>query len=133
MTATTTNGVDRPRRKKGEFEAAISRAFIHLEKEYTGRGPVETRTYLLDDMVLVRLSGVLTPVEQKLAQAEQRGSYLIKQARLELTNVKRPQIETLIRELLGVGIRSLHTDISTRTGERVVVLSLDGRPVIPDE
>lgn len=123
---------DRPR-TRGELEAAISRAFIHLEKEYTGRGPMETRTFLIEDLVLVRLKGVLTPAEIKLAGAEQRGAYLIKQARLELTNVKRPQLEALVAEMLGVGLRSVHTDISTRTGERIVVLSLDRRPVVASE
>ena len=115
-------------RTRGELEAAISRAFIQLEKECTGRGPLETRTFLLEDMVLVRLKGVLTPAELKLAGAEQRGAYLIKQTRLELTNVKRQQVEALVAEFLGVGLRSLHTDTCTRTGERVVVLSLDRRP-----
>ena len=32
-----------------------------------GRGPLSVKTYLLDDMALVRLQGVLTAAEQKLA------------------------------------------------------------------
>jgi uncharacterized protein YbcI len=131
MSDSTCNGAGAAPRRKGELEAAISRAFIQLEKECTGRGPVETHTFLLDDMIVVRLRGVLTPAEQKLSQVEQRGPYLIKQARAELTNVKRDRLETLVQDLLGVGIRSLHTDISTRTGEGVVVLSLNGRPALP--
>jgi uncharacterized protein YbcI len=125
-----TNG--RPR-TRGELEAAISRAFIQLEKEYTGRGPLETRAFIIEDMVLVRLKGMLTPAEIKLAGAEQRGAYLIKQARQELTNVKRPQLEALVADLLGVGLRSIHADISTRTGERVMVLSLDQRPLLAND
>lgn len=120
-------------RTRGELEAAISRAMIKLEKECTGRGPLETRTFLIEDLVLVRLKGVLTPAEIKLAEAEQRGAYLIKQTRIELTNIKRPQLEAMLAELLGVGLRSLHTDISTRTGERVVVMSLDRRPELSNE
>lgn len=125
-----TNG--RPR-TRGELEAAISRAFIQMEKECTGRGPTETRTFLIEDLVVVRLKGVLTPVEIKLTCADQRGAYLIKQARQELTNVKRPQVEALIAELLGVQVKSLHTDICTRTGERVVVMSLEQRPELASE
>lgn len=120
-------------RTRGELEAAISRAFIQMEKECTGRGPTETRAFLIEDIVLVRLRGVLTPAETMLAEAEQRGAYLIKQARTELTNGKRPQLEALVAELLGVKLRSLHTDISTRTGERVVVMSLDRRPELPTD
>jgi uncharacterized protein YbcI len=120
-------------RTRGELEAALTRAFIQLEKTYMGRGPEETRTWLIDDLVLVRLRGVLTPAELKLAEAEERGAYLIKQSRQELTRVKGKELEAIVRELLGVGIRSLHTDISTRTGERVVVLSLTGRPTVAEE
>lgn len=115
-------------RSRGEVEAAISRAFILMEKECTGRGPTETRTFLIEDMLLVRLRGVLTPAEIKLTGADQRGAYLIKQTRLELMNVKRPQLEAVIQELLGVQLRSLYTDICTQTGERVVVIGLDQRP-----
>lgn len=122
-----TNGAPRPR-SRGALEAALSKAFIQMEKECTGRGPTETRTFLIEDLVLVRLKGVLTPAELKLAGAEQRGAYLIKQTRQELTNVKRPQLEALVADLLGAELRCVHTDISTRTGERVVVMSLDRRP-----
>ena len=75
--------------------------------------------------------GARMPQCRECAGAEQRGAYLIKQTRLELTNVKRPQLEALVTGLLGVGLRSLHTDICTRTGERVVVMSLDRRPELP--
>ncbi|MBY0523034.1 MAG: DUF2294 domain-containing protein [Gemmataceae bacterium] len=129
----STASTNRRPRTRGELEAAISRAFIQMEKECTGRGPLETRTFLIEDLVLVRLRGVLTPAEIKLASAEHRGAYLIKQTRLELTNVKRPQLEALVAELLGVKLRSLHTDISTRTGERVIVMSLDRRPELSND
>ena len=75
-----------PRRSKGELEAEISQSVIRFKKEYMGRGPLTVRTYLIDDMVLVRLQGVLTAAEQKLAEVEERsrGRDLIKQMRLEL-------------------------------------------------
>jgi len=120
-------------RTRGELEAAISRAFMQLEKEYTGRGPTETRTFLIEDILLVRLKGVMTPAEIKLTAADSRGASLIKQTRMELTNIKRPQLETLIRDLLGVQLRSVYTDICTQTGERVVVMSLDRHPELPGE
>ncbi|MCK5327596.1 MAG: DUF2294 domain-containing protein, partial [Candidatus Latescibacteria bacterium] len=55
---------------QGQIEAEISEAIINFEKEYMGRGPEETKTYLIDDMVLVRLQGVLTPAEKQLAKAD---------------------------------------------------------------
>lgn len=117
-------------KSKRELEAEISQAIIRFEKEYMGRGPLETKTYLLEDMVLVRLKGVLTPTEIKLAEGEnsQRGRYLLKQTRQELLNRGRPLLELTIADILGVGVKSLHTDISTKTGERIIVFTLAGRP-----
>lgn len=115
---------------KGELEAEIGQAVIRFEKEYMGRGPLAVRTYLIDDMILVRLQGVLTPAEQKLAQVEERsrGRDLIKRVRLELIEHGRPLLEPVLKEILGVGVVSLHTDISTRTGESILLFTLATRP-----
>jgi uncharacterized protein YbcI len=113
-----------------DLEAEISQAVIRFEKEFMGRGPLETKTYLLDDLVVVRLKGVLTPTEIKLAQAgdAQRGRYLLKQVRQELLDRGRPLLAAAIQDILGATVKSLHTDISTKTGERIIVFTLDGRP-----
>ncbi len=113
---------------RGQVEAEISEAIIKFEKEYMGRGPEETKTYLVDDMVLVRLRGVLTPAEKKLASIEVggQGRNLIKQVRTELVEKARPLLEAIIMDVTGCKVRSLHTDISTRTGERIVIFTLDG-------
>lgn len=119
------------RKSIGELESEISQAFVRFEKEYMGRGPLETKTYILGDLILIRLKGVLTQSEMKLAETtdRQRGRFLLKQVRQELLDHARPVIENIIREILGVEIRSLHTDISTKTGERIIVLTLDVDPV----
>lgn len=115
---------------KGELESEISQAIIRFEKEYMGRGPLETRTYLIEDMVLVRLKNVLIPAEYKLAEVEQRqrGRQLIKQVRQELIEHGRPLLNEIIHNILHVNVKSLHTDISTRTGERIIVFTLEERP-----
>ena len=117
-------------RTRGEAEADVSRAVVRFEKEYLGRGPLETRTYIIDDLVIVRLRKVLTQAEIKLAQSADpgRGRDLIKQLRQELIERGRDMLEADVREVVGVGIRSLHTDISTVTGERVIVFTLDEVP-----
>jgi uncharacterized protein YbcI len=116
---------------KGELEAEISQAVIRFEKEYMGRGPLETRTHLVEDLVLVRLKGVLTPAEHKLAAAPDtaRGRDLIKQVRQQLIESGGPLLHAVVKDILGVGVRSMHTDISTRTGERVIVFTLEARPI----
>lgn len=116
----------------GELESAISKAIIRFEKDYMGRGPVETKTYLIDDMVFVRLKGVLTTGEIKLANSDNgnRGRYLLKQVRQELLDRGRPLLEAIIKDIIGVKVKSLHTDISTKNGERVIIFVLDEKPEI---
>lgn len=114
---------------RSDLETQIGRALIHFEKEYMGRGPLETRTYLLDDLILVRFKGVLTPAERKLSESQSdRSSYLLKQVRNELLSSGRPIIEAAVRDILGVQVQSIHTDISTKTGERVIVITLQQKP-----
>ncbi|MGF1580481.1 MAG: DUF2294 domain-containing protein [Gemmataceae bacterium] len=119
-------------KKQRELEADISQAIIQFEKEYMGRGPLEAKTFIIDDLVLVRLKGVLTPAERKLAleQSEKRGRELIKQVRQELIEQGRPLLEAVIRDVLGLGVLSLHTDISTKTGERIIVFTLEQAPTL---
>jgi uncharacterized protein YbcI len=109
---------------RGELEAEFTKAMIRLEKEYLGRGPLDARTFLVDDMVVVRLRGVLTQAEQKLAEAPQ-GSTLIKETRRQLFETSRPLLQAIAREILGCGVKSFHSDISTKSNERIVVLTLD--------
>jgi uncharacterized protein YbcI len=109
---------------QGELEAEFTKAIIKLEKEYLGRGPLDARTFFIDDMILVRLRGVLTQAEKKLAETE-HGRNLIKETRHQLFETSRPLLQTLVKEILGYDIRSFHSDISTKTGERIVVITVD--------
>jgi uncharacterized protein YbcI len=115
---------------KGQLETEICEAVIKFEKEYMGRGPLETKAYIIDDMVLVRLKNVLTQAELKLADTAQLkdGRELIKRVRIALLEQGRPLLEAEVERILNVKARSLHTDISTITGERVILFSLAGRP-----
>ncbi|MHC4324262.1 MAG: Na-translocating system protein MpsC family protein [Planctomycetota bacterium] len=114
-------------KSKGQLEADISEALIKFEKEYMGRGPEQTKTYIISDMIVIRLQRVLTPAEQQLAGAsdEMRGLTLIKQVRTELLEKARPLLEQIIQDLTGTRVKSLHTDISTVSGERVIIFTLD--------
>ena len=113
-----------PNKTRGELEAEFTRAIITFEKDYLGRGPVEARTFFIQDLILVRLRGILTPAEVKLAE-NREGQVLVKESRRQLFETSRPLLEALVLELTGCGVVSLHTDMSTRTGERVVVLTVD--------
>jgi uncharacterized protein YbcI len=108
------------------MEAEICEAVIKFEKEFMGRGPLETKAYIIDDMVLLRLRNVLTQAELKLADARdsKEGRELIKRIRITLLEQGRPLLEAAIEKIVGVKVRSLHTDISTVTGERVILFSM---------
>ncbi|MFH1665523.1 MAG: DUF2294 domain-containing protein [Candidatus Omnitrophota bacterium] len=112
-----------PESTRGQLEARISEAMIKFEKDYMGRGPEEAKTYILEDMVLVRLKGVLTPAEEHLSKSAE-GADLIKRTRVQLLEDSRDLLEKLILEITGCPIKSLHTDISTKTGERIVIFIL---------
>lgn len=116
---------------QGTLEAQISEAVIKFEKEYMGRGPLETKTYIIDDMVLVRLKGALTQAEHQLAKSAEntKGRDLIKQVRVELIEKGRPLLEAVIESITKAKVKSLHTDISTATGERIILFTLN-KPLI---
>ena len=111
-------------RTKGQAEAAFSQAMVQFEKEYFGRGPLDAKTFFMRDMILVRLRGVLTLAEQTLAES-QEGRSLVKETRSRLFESARPLLENMVRSVTGCQMISLHTDMSTRTGERIIVLIVD--------
>lgn len=110
-------------KKIGQIESEICDAIIKFEKEHLGRGPKEGKVFILGDIVLVRLKGVLTPAEERLSKTAE-GSTLIKKVRMSLIESSRPLLESLIAGITGNKVISLHTDISTKTGERVIIFVL---------
>ena len=115
---------------QGEIEAAICEGVTRFEQEYMGRGPKDVRAHLIGDFLVVRLQGVLTAAEQQLVKVLQpeKGRDLLKQVRTQLIEMARPVLETMVQEATGVGVLSLHHDISTVTGEEVVLLTLTRPP-----
>lgn len=106
---------------RGVVEADFTKAMIQFEKEHLGRGPLDARTIFLGDMILVRLKGLMTPAEQKLA-ANGEGRDLVKEMRRQLFESSRPLLEEMVQRVTGTQLVSLHTDMSTKTGERMVIL-----------
>jgi uncharacterized protein YbcI len=115
---------------QGEMEAAVCDGMTRFEQDYMGRGPKDIRAHLVGDLLVVRLQGVLTAAEQhlvKLLPAE-KGRDLLKQVRTHLIETARPVMESMIQEITGVKVLSLHHDISTITGEEVVLYTLAQAP-----
>jgi uncharacterized protein YbcI len=118
-------------RTLGEIEAAICEGMARFELEYMGRGPKDIRAHLIGDLLLVRLQGVLTAAEQHLVKtlAAEKGRDLLKQVRVQLMETARPFMEAMVQEVTAVKVVSLHHDISTVTGEEVVLFTLAEPPL----
>src|SRR3990170_5372205 len=122
-------GVD-AMRTLGELEAAICQGVSRFEQDYMGRGPKDIHAHLLGNLLLVRLQGVLTAAEQHLVKSlpAEKGRDLLKQVRTHLIETARPVMEAMVQEATGVEVLSLHHDISTTTGEEVVLFALAESP-----
>ena len=96
-----------------------------------GRKPKDIHVHLIGDLVVVRLTGVLTEAEQQLAKVlpQEKGRDLLKQVRTHLIETARPLLEAMVQEITGVKVLSLHHDISTATGEKIMILTLAESPV----
>jgi uncharacterized protein YbcI len=121
---------ERHMKTQGEIEAAVCEGIARFEQEYMGRGPKDIRAYLIGDLLVVRLKGVLTVAEQQLVASlpAEKGRDLLKQVRIHLVETARPVMETMIQEITGAKVVSLHHDISTVTGEEVVLFTLANLP-----
>ena len=117
---------------QGEIEAAICEGISRFEQDYMGRGPKHVHAHLIGDLLVVRLKGVLTAAEQHLVQSlpAEKGRDLLKQVRTHLIEMARPLMEKMVHDVTGVKVLSLHHDISTVTGEEVVLFTLAEPPAV---
>ena len=114
-----------PFQTKGQIEARIAAAITQFEREHLGRGPQEVRAWIIQDLILVRLKRVLTPAEEKLAR-DPEGRRLVKEIRRQLIEGSRSLLDEMVLDIVGIEVVSLHSDISVRTGERIIVFALAG-------
>jgi uncharacterized protein YbcI len=118
-----------------EIETIVADGIVRVAQDYMGRRPKHIDTHLLGDLLVVRLQGVLASAEQQLANSflAEKGRDLLKRVRAELIETTRPVREALVENATGTKVVSLHHDISTVTGEAVVVFTLAGPPDVRGE
>jgi uncharacterized protein YbcI len=117
---------------QGEIEAAVCEGVARFEQEHMGRGPKDIHAYLIGDLLVVRLKGVLTAAEQQLVKTlpPEKGRDLLKQVRTQLVETARPLLEAMVQGVTGVKAVSLHHDVSTVTGEEVLLFTLAESPLV---
>jgi uncharacterized protein YbcI len=119
---------------QGEVEAAMCQGITRFQQDYMGRGPKDIRAHLIGDLLVVRLQGVLTAAEGQLVKSfpAEKGRDLLKQVRTHLIETARPILEELVQDATGVKVVSIHHDVSTATGEEVLLFTLSQPPIFRD-
>jgi uncharacterized protein YbcI len=117
-------------RTKGEIEAAISEEISRFEQDYIGRNPKDIQVHLIDDLLLIRLRDVLATAEHQLVKLlpAEKGRDLLKQVRSQLIETNHRVMEAMVERITGVKLLSMHHDISTTTGEEVILFTLARSP-----
>jgi CheY-like chemotaxis protein/uncharacterized protein YbcI len=115
---------------EAESEAAVCEGIVRFQDEYMGWRSEQIHAHFIQDLLVVRILGVLTQAERQLGKSSspEKGRNLIKQVRTQLLELARPMLESLVHEVAGVKVVSMHHDISTVTGEEVVVFALAESP-----
>ncbi|MBU9712905.1 DUF2294 domain-containing protein [Evansella tamaricis] len=111
------------KKTKGSVEAEISKILTQWEKDYLGRGSVSVKTDILRDMIIVTLHGILTPAEYALCQTKE-GKATVKKTRSDLVETDVSTLKELILKVTGKEVKCFHTDLSTSSGERIIVFRL---------
>ncbi|WP_204243798.1 DUF2294 domain-containing protein [Trichococcus ilyis] len=109
---------------KGQIESKLSEAISKFEIEQMGRGPEKIRTVIFQDLILIRLNGFLSISEKNLAK-NPGGIQMIKNARTALFENAREELEATIKTVLDVNIVSTYSDVSTKTGEKIIAIVVD--------
>ncbi len=106
---------------KGQIEAKISEAITKFEVDIMGRGPKHINTTIINDLILVRLEGFFSVSEKRLAENDNVA--LIKKVRTLLFENEEDKFKSIIEKIIDNRIISIHSDVSTRTGEKIIVLT----------
>ncbi|WP_147533491.1 DUF2294 domain-containing protein [Bacillus marasmi] len=110
-------------KSKGTVEAEISSAITQWEKDYLGRGSLSVKTDILRDMIIVTLRGILTPAEYAVCRTKD-GILTIKKVRSEMVELGIGDLYSIIFNITNQEVKSFHTDLSTTTGERIMIFKL---------
>jgi uncharacterized protein YbcI len=111
-------------RRQSKADAAISDEMMAFQHTFVGRGPERIRTRMVEDLVIVRSFDVFTSAEKQLANSFE-GRRLIKAMRQQVLEAGRSDLEAIVWKHTGAEVVSVHSDISTKSGEWMDVFVLD--------
>ena len=110
----------------GQIERTISQKMQALYKQHLGHQPTKVTCQLFDSKLAIVLEDSITQPEQLLL--EQGKSDLAEKVRDDLHQAIRPQIKSLIEDVLGIEVMDLMSDATQDTARTGIIVVLSRTP-----
>jgi uncharacterized protein YbcI len=104
----------------------ISNAMARIKREFYGKGPARTRTYICDSVIFSMLDDVLTPVERTLKKGGRDA--LVRRTRLTFEDIMTRTFTDEVEKLTGATVVAYHSQIVFDPDMAIEIFVLD-RPV----
>jgi uncharacterized protein YbcI len=105
---------------------AISNAMARIKREFYGKGPSRTRTFVCDRVVFTMLDDVLTPVELALKAGGRTD--LVRRTRLTFEDIMTRTFTGEIERLTGARVLAYHSQIVFDPDMAIEIFVLDRPP-----
>lgn len=109
---------------RGQLEDIIAKEVTQFYAETVGVGPRQSKAYITHDMVLVRLKGNTHPYEHILLK-KSKGVEMVKHLRTTIIESVVDDLTAIVEKHTNTKVITVHSDSSTRTGERFVIFILE--------
>ena len=118
----------------GQLATAIASMVVQVLRQYTGRGPTKSRTYVNEDLIVVVLQGTFTPAERSLVADGKEDAVL--QMRHTYQGTMRSELITVVERLTGRKVAAFMSDNHVNPDvavETFVLELLDGDPIVSED
>jgi uncharacterized protein YbcI len=111
---------------RGQVERTLSQQIQSLYRQQLGHQPGKITCQLFDEKLAIVIEDSVTQPEQLLA--EEGRIELAEQVHFNLDQAIRPQLKTLIKDVLKVEVLDLLSDATLETGRTGMIVVLDESP-----
>ncbi|MEA2150481.1 MAG: hypothetical protein QOD69_2311 [Solirubrobacteraceae bacterium] len=111
----------------GQLLAAISTSIVAILREHYGRGPMQAKTYVLDDIIVVVMRGTgFTPLEQTIMNDD--GADRVVAMRDEFQRVMAARYKQTIKDLTGRNVVAFLSQAHVEPDITIEIFFVDGPP-----
>jgi len=111
-------------KEKEQIEFAISERVGDILDVQMGEGSDHITTNINDEAILIRLKNALSLAERYVMKNPE-GAKAIKELKEKIIENVKSQLENIIKELTNTKVTNIYSDINTKTGERIIVITVD--------